>query len=387
MRGAKGPRRGAELKDVGTIFDGSLLIEDGVLREVGQTRRIENLAAARDALEIDATGRVVMPGFVDSHTHLVFPPPDAGPDAWSAGVKAVHAGTAERIVRQTRARLQAMARHGVTTVEVKTGCGLEEHAERKLLRVLETLRNNPVEIVSTFLFQLPPGVGRPATASVAEALFENLLPKMRRRRLAAAADIAWDPDPALHRLFARCLAAASDLGLLRKVHAQGCPAAPAIAMALEHSAASIDHLENATPADAQVLAGSPIVVTLLPSAAFEDGARTAPARTLIDAGAAVALASNFSPHHAPALNMQAAIALAALRLGMTAAEAISAATINAAHALGCADRVGSLEAGKSADVLVLNASDHRDLAQQIGTNLVHLTIKSGRIIYREGEVH
>lgn len=386
LRGAKGPRRGAGLTDLGIILDGSVLIEEGVLREAGPTRRVENLAAARGAIEINAAGRVVMPGFVDSHTHLVFPPPEAGPAAWSAGLRAVETGTAERLARQADTRLQVMARHGATTVEVKTGCGLVENAERKLLRVLESLRNGPVELVSTFLFQFPPGADGPAAGEAAESFFQELLPKIRRRRLAAMADVVWDANPAFHGLFARYLGAARELGLLRKVHAQECPAAPAIATALEHSAASVDHLERATARDIEILAGSPIVATLLPSTALQDAGRPAPARALIDAGAAVALASNYSPHCSPALNMQAALATAAMRLGMTAAEAISAATINGAHALGCAERVGSLEVKKSADVLVLNVPDYRELAEQVGNNLIHTTIKSGRIVYREGEV-
>jgi len=128
------------------------------------------------------------------------------------------------------------------------------------------------------------------------------------------------------------------------------------------------------------------MATLLPSAHFHGDDRVAPARALIDAGVAVALGSNFNPHHTPALNMQAVIALACGRLGMTIEEAISAATINGAHALGCAETVGSLEPGKSVDLLILNAGHYRDLEHSLGTNLVHLTMKRGRFIYKEGNV-
>jgi imidazolonepropionase len=128
------------------------------------------------------------------------------------------------------------------------------------------------------------------------------------------------------------------------------------------------------------------MATLLPSASFHSNGRSAPARALIDAGVAVALATNFNPYHTPTLNMQTAVALASLRMGMTAAEAISAATINGAYALGCAARVGSLEFGKSADVLILSVSDYRELALRFGTNMVHMTMKRGKIIYKEGEV-
>jgi imidazolonepropionase len=157
-------------------------------------------------------------------------------------------------------------------------------------------------------------------------------------------------------------------------------------MAVEHRVASIDHLENATADDAAMLAGVSTVATLVPGASFGDGERNAPARALIDAGAAVALATNFNPHHTPSLNMQTVVSLACLRMGMTVAEAISAATINGAHALRCASRVGSLEFGKSADILMLNVSDYRELGRHFGTNLVHMTMKRGKFIYKEGDV-
>jgi imidazolonepropionase len=145
-------------------------------------------------------------------------------------------------------------------------------------------------------------------------------------------------------------------------------------------------LEYATADDAAVLGRSPTVATLLPAASFHRDARYAPARSLIDAGAAVALATNFNPQHTPTLNMQAVVQLACYRMGMTPAEAISAATINGAHALACADAVGSLEPGKSADVLILNISDYHELAHHFGMNLVHTTIKRGEIIWEEGKV-
>ena len=157
-------------------------------------------------------------------------------------------------------------------------------------------------------------------------------------------------------------------------------------MAIRHFAVSIDHLEHATPADAALLAGTCTLATLLPCMSFRNGGRNAPARAFIDAGVAVALATNFNPHHTPTLNMQTVVALATMRLGMTPEEAISAATINGAHALGRAERVGSLEPGKAADLVILNINDYRDLSHNLGVNLVHLTMKRGEFIYKEGDV-
>ncbi len=160
----------------------------------------------------------------------------------------------------------------------------------------------------------------------------------------------------------------------------------AIALALRYGVAGMDHLECATSADARQLGAAGIIATLLPGASLHTSEEAPPARALIDAGAPIALGTNFNPHQAPMLNMQTVVALACWRLGMSLEEAISAATINGAYALGCAHRTGSLEPGKSADLLILNASDYRDLSSNIGTNLVHVTMKRGRFIYKEGEV-
>jgi imidazolonepropionase len=172
----------------------------------------------------------------------------------------------------------------------------------------------------------------------------------------------------------------------RKLHADGPAPSAAIAAAIESGAVSIDHLEHATAADAERLARSGTIATLLPCASFHSEGRYAPARTIIEAGAPVALATNFNPHHTPTLNMQAVVNLACLRMAMTPAEAVTAATINGAHALGCADKLGSLEPGKLADLLILNISDYRELAHHFGTNLVHSTMKRGEFIYEEGPV-
>jgi imidazolonepropionase len=388
MRGSKVPRRGAELKELGIISDGSLLIRDGVIVEVGPSRRVENLAAARGAVEVNATGRVVMPGFVDSHTHLVFPPPGASDGEVENAARAVRATTGQRLQIRTQACLAAMARHGTTTVEAKTGCGLDESAETKLLRVLAALKSDPIHVVPTFLLRVPQSgfTGEDGGQAAVEWLLTEFLPKIHRRRFARFADLAWDADPARQEFFERYLDAARKLGLPCKIHAEVDHPAAAIAVAIRHFAVAIAHLEQATPAEAVLLAGTATLATLLPCTSFCNGGRNAPARALIDAGVAIALASDFNPRHTPTLSMQTVVALACLRLGMTASEAISAATINGAYALGRAGRVGSLELGKSADVLILNCSDYRDLTQNFGMNLVRMTMRHGEFIYKEGEV-
>jgi imidazolonepropionase len=383
VRGTGGPRCGPSLNELHVIPDGALLIRDGILVEVGPSRRVENLAQARDAVEINAAGRVVMPGFVDAHTHLAFPPAGIHAQDAAAAVRALHTVPGQRLEARSRAYVEAMARHGTTTVEAKTGCGLDGGAEAKLLRMLYALRREPIDLVPSFLFRLPSDLNGGSTHAT-ERVVADMLPKIRRR--AHFADLAWDCDPDLLSCFDLYLGAARELGFSPKIHAEGSNLAAAIELAILHRVVSIDHLEHASAEQIRQIAEAGIMTTLLPTASFNGAGKDAPGRALIDAGVAVALGSNFNPHHTPALNMQAVVALACGRLGMTVEEAIAAATINGAHALGCAERVGSLEPGKAADLLILNAGDYRDLEHSLGTNLVHLTMKRGKFIYKEGEV-
>jgi imidazolonepropionase len=326
-----------------------------------------------------------MPGFVDSHTHLASLLPGAAQDDDGAA-RPVRTITGQRLGVRLRAYLEAMARHGTTTVEAKTGCGDDGNAESKVLRVLSTFKEDPVEVIPSYLFHLPHDRdGGAAFHDAAVRILNELLPKIHKRRNARFADVVWDCNPEHHKYFDRYLRVARELGFGCKIHADQLHPGAAMAMAVTHKVVSIDHLEHATEAETAMLAPAGIIATLLPCASFQND-RQAPARALIDGGVPVALATNFNPDHTPTLSMQTAAAVACLRMGMTAAEALSAATINGAYALGCSHQAGSLEPGKWADLLVLNVGDYRDLTRTLGTNVVHMTMKRGETIYREGVV-
>jgi imidazolonepropionase len=382
LRGPKGPRRRPHTNELGVIRDGALLIRGGILEEVGPTRRVENLAAARGAREIDATGKIVLPGLVDSHTHLFYPPPGERGATEERAAAAVRTSSAWLLESRLEAYLEAMVRHGTTTVEVKTGCGPDVGVETKALRVLAGLRAGGMDVTPTFLLRVPDSASDVEVARIVT----DVAPKIYGRGMARFADLYWDHRPARHGLYARYLQMAAANGLRFKVHADGPGCAAAVALAVGHRATSVDHLEQMSPEQTELLANSRTVATLLPVPALYGQGCVAPARALIESGAAVALGSNFNPHHTPVFNMQTVMALACAEMALTPEEAIAAATINGAHAVGRADRIGSLELGKDADLLLLNVEDYRDAGRYIGANLVHLTMKRGKCVYREGRV-
>jgi imidazolonepropionase len=399
LRGPARPRRGPELGELGLIADGAVLIQDGLVQETGPSRRVENLHAARDADEINATGRVVMPGFVDSHTHLISGPSWlqeyearlAGADAsflslpdLKATFRSIHMSSAKALQRRTSATVAAMARHGTTSVEAKTGFSQTRTDEMKILRALAKLDRHPLDMTPTLLAA---HWGEPHDASsYMEWMISQFLPKLHYRKLARFADIQYDERAFTLEHARRYLETAGKLGFRLKVHAGNATTAPIVRLAVECGAISADHLESAGAEDAAVLGHSATIATLAPAAAYYLGTRFPPAREMIDAGVAVALASDFNPHTSPTCNMQMVLSLACSHLHMTPAESIVAATINGAHALCRGAQTGSLEVGKDADLIILNASDYRDIPYHFGWNHVHLTMKRGTIIYKEGAV-
>jgi imidazolonepropionase len=385
LRGPAIPRRGAALRELTIISDGAVLIQDGLIREVNTSRRVEALADARLADEIDASGCVVMPGFVDCDTHLVAGPgyPQPTPEAWGKIVKHTSRRTLEA---RSLAVLEDFVRHGTTMIEAKSGFGYDEAGELKVLRTHAALNRRTSMLASTFMgtLWLP---SDSSSGAYLDWMCSRMLPLLKRMRLAEFADICCERDMFSVEQSRRYLNAARQLGFIAKMHAGETGNVGAVPEAVRLGAATVDHLVFVNEHDVEMLAGSSTIATLLPGPVFFNGrSGYAPARSLIDGGAAVALATDYNPYTSPSQNMQMTIVLACQKMGMTVEEAISAATINGAHALRRAATRGSIERDKVADLIILRIPDYRALASQFGVNLVETTILQGAVVFQRSKI-
>lgn len=400
LRGPARARRRDGMRELGIVSGGAVLVIDGRIAAAGPSDEIESLAAARGVREINAEGRVVMPGFVDSHTHLIFGPPRlldfemqlAGADYHAiaaagggirASMRAVRALTPDRLSSQAQRHLTSFAQCGTTALEAKSGYALDEANERKTLKVLRDLDREPLDIVPTYLgaHVTPPEFeGRPD--AYIDWIIGHIFPALSVDRLARFVDIYCDRGAFTLEQARRYLEAARALDFGLRIHADQFVNTGASRLACALGATSADHLEQATVEDATVLGTSPTVATLLPGSVFHLAlGHYAPARMLIEAGAAVALATDFNPGTSPTVSMPMVMGLACRMMRMTPAETIVAATINGACALALQDRIGTLEAGKDADLLLLDAEDYRELPYWFGMNPVALTMKRGVVVY------
>jgi imidazolonepropionase len=302
-------------------------------------------------------------------------------------VKKLRAATAEELKNRARGFLAQFAENGTTTIEAKSGYGLDVPSELRILSLHKELdAEQPLEIVSTFLgahvvpeeFRGKSG----GTRQYLQLLTEELIPEVAENGLAEFCDVFCERGAFSLADSRRVLAAGKARGLVARVHAEQLSHTGATRMGMEMNAASCDHLEYLQAADIRALGKSRTVATLLPGCDFHLGLdRYAPARELIDAGAIVALATDFNPGTSPTLNMAMILSLACSLLRMTPAEAIAAATINAAYSLGREKRIGSIEVGKQADLAVFEVADYREIPYYFGVNTCWMTMKRGEIVY------
>jgi len=398
LRG-RSPRRGIELSDLGIISNGSILIDGEKINSVGSTRSIENRAEARSAKVIDVTGKVVLPGFVDSHTRLLFNSGRLREFQARTVAEPSDIESARQPVRQPphsmRARspkvlelaaqrwLALFAAHGTTTLEARSGQGLDLASEVKALRVASRLDGRLLDVVGTFRVTRPESWdGGRDPAKIVEHLAEEFLPMIRQGTFASFCDVECGPEAFSLAECEQILRAAARLGFRLRVGANRKRHTRAIPLALELKASSVEHLQFVNESEIDFLADSSTIAILLPGAAWhETSDRYPPARGLIERGAAVALASGFGSDLNPALSMPAILSLACREMKLTAAEAITAATINAASAMDRAASIGSLEPGKQADLVVFDTADYREIPYYLGLNLCAMTIKRGKVIY------
>ncbi len=395
------PRRGRALRELGVIQDGAILVRDGRIVAAGRRRDVARSGEARRARRLEVGGRVVLPGFVDSHTHLVFPASRTGEYEQRIAGKTyqqiAHAGGGilstvrnlrkaplDALREKALVHLAGFAAHGTTTLEAKSGYGLDAASELKTLSLLRALHDEqPLDIVATFLgaHAVPPELRRRPEKYV-DLLVHRLIPAVALAGLAEFCDVFCDRGAFSVAQARRILTAGHACGLVPRLHAEQLARTGAARLAVELAAASADHLEKVSASDIRALAASNVVATLLPGCCFHLGVgRYAPARKLIEAGAIVALATDFNPGTSPTLNMQMVLSLACAQMHMTPAEALAAATINAAYSLRRHDRIGSIEVGKYADLAVFDLADYREIPYYFGVNHCWLTLKRGEIVH------
>lgn len=387
LAGPARPRVGGELRELGAIENAAMLIEDGRIVAAGPQSQLQTKGLPHAVL--DAEGRCVTPGFVDAHTHLVF----AGNRAdefeqrvagatyqqiAAAGggilrtVRATRAAGEDELLAETRRHRDWMLRAGTTTIEAKSGYGLERETELKMLRVLRRLNEEgPARIVPTLLAaHTIPAEFAGRREGYVRWVAGELIPEVAAERLAAFCDVFCDEHAFAVDEARLVLAAARRHGMRLRIHAEQFRAGTGAALAAELGAATADHLETASAETLAALREAAVQPVLLPGSVFALGRSEYPAaRKMIDLGLGIVLATDFNPGSSPVASMPFILSLACLQMRLTPAEALSAATINAAYSVGMGEDIGSLEAGKQADFLIHEFPDYRELAYYIAAPL------------------
>lgn len=396
LRGPRGPRTREAASELGLVEDGAVYAEGERIVDVGTTAEVLT-RHPRAATTLDATGKVVLPGFVDAHTHAIFAGSRAQEVEWKAqGLSyaeiAARGGGILHTVRATRdasesdlariglERLLAFVSQGTTTVEVKSGYGLRTQDELKMLRAAaDAARTAGVDVVPTFLgaHAVPPEFEGRSDAYL-DLLISEMLPAVALTRSATFCDVFVEEGYFSAAQGRRLLEKAASFGLPGKIHADELSDTGGAALAAEVRAVSADHLVHASDAGIEAMAQAGVVATLLPATSLASRMPFADGRRLVAAGVPVALGTDFNPN-AWCESMPLVIALACHHNGLLPAQAIAAATVNAAWAVGRGDDVGTVERGKLADLLVLDAPSYHHLGYRMGGDLVEAVVKRGRV--------
>jgi imidazolonepropionase len=394
LSGPGRPRIDSEMSDLGIVRDGGILIRDGKIDAVGSSSEIEK--TARGAEIVDVGGRVVLPGFVDAHTHLVFAGDrlddferrargetyeqiaTAGGGIWST-VEKTRAATETDLLAQGKKRTRWFLQSGTTTVEAKSGYGLTVEDELKILRVMRQLNNEtPLEIVPTFLgaHAVPPGK---SSDDYFDLVVSEMLPRVAKEKLAEFCDVFCEKGYFDREQTRKIFTAAKKLGLKLRGHVDQLTNSGGAQLMADLGAITADHLEKTDERGIAALKSANVQPVLLPGSVYALGLTAYPrGREMIDAGLAVVLASDFNPGSSPTPSMPMILSLACTQMKLSPGEAITATTINAAYSLGRGDKIGSLEAGKLANLVVFNCRDYRELAYWFGFPQTHS-------VYVEGE--
>ena len=396
LAGPKRPRIGAELSELAIIRDGGMLIRDGKIDIVGPSDEIEKKA---DAV-IDAGGRVVLPGFVDAHTHLVFAGnrlddferrargetyeqiAKAGGGIWST-VEKTRAANDVDLFAQAKKHAQWFLKCGTTTVEAKSGYGLTLEDELKILRVIRRLnQETPLECVPTFLgAHAIPREDRQSPERYVDLVINEMLPRVASEKLAEFCDIFCERGYFDIEQSRKILTAAKKLGLKLRGHVDQLTNSGGAKLMAELGATTADHLEKTDEQGIAAMKAANVQPVLLPGSVYALGSTSYPrAREMIEAGLAVVLATDFNPGSSPTVSMPMVLSLACTQMKMSPAEAMTASTINAAYSLNRGDKIGSLEVGKLANFAVFDCEDYRELAYWFGFPQTHSVYVRGKSI-------
>ena len=391
----KGPKSGSEQGEIQILKDAWVLCEDGVIAQVGAGPA----PAAADAQVVDAQGSLVTPGLVDAHTHLIFGGwrqnelglklhgktyleiQNAGGGIQST-TNATRKATEEELTAKAAKALDEMMSFGVTTCEAKSGYGLALEHELKQLRAIRRLQEeHPMDVVATFMgAHLVPAEYKNDREAYVRLVCEEMMPAVKEQGIAKFCDVFCEADTFTVEEARRVLEAGLKNGLRPKIHADEIEAIGGSQLAGEIGAISAEHLIVCPPEGIASMARGGVIACLLPATSFNLGSTFAPARDMVTAGVPVAMATDFNPGSCPCLNLQFVINLGCLKYKLTPEEVLTAVTLNGAAAIDMADKVGSVEPGKQADLVIWDAPDLDYICYRVGSNLTRHVIKKGAVV-------